>query len=59
MEEKTCIWIPISLHNILKHRAVDNRSTIEKELLRLIKPELQKERKEELLKREKIDVKTK
>jgi len=56
MEQKTLVRIPITLRNILKRKAVENRSTIEKELIRLIEPELQKERKEELLKREKINV---
>ncbi|GAJ03029.1 unnamed protein product [marine sediment metagenome] len=56
MEEKTkCIWIPNALHNILKHRATDNHSTIEKELIKILKPELQKDKSTELLKREKIN----
>lgn len=55
MEEKALVWIPITLRNILKHRAVENRSTIEKELIKLIEPELQKEKKSELLKREKVN----
>lgn len=61
MEEKAevkCVWIPQSLHDILKHKAVDNHSTIEKELIKMIEPKLQKEKSTELLKREKIDVDT-
>lgn len=58
MEKRTCIWISIPLHNILKHRAVDNRSTIEKELIKIIEPELREEEKKKLLKRENINVNT-
>jgi len=57
MEKKTAVWIPNALHNILKHRAVDNRSTIEKELIKIIEPDLQGERKSKELKREKVNVK--
>lgn len=57
MEEKTTVWIPIDLHNKLKHKAVDERSTIEKKLIEILEKEFNKEKKSELLKREKIDVK--
>ena len=56
MEKKGNVWIPKELHDVLKHRAVDNCSTIGKELIKILEPELQKEKKKELLKREKINV---
>ena len=39
MEEKTTVWIPIYLHNKLKHKAVDKRSTIRKELIEILEKE--------------------
>lgn len=56
MEKKTTVWIPINLHNKLKHRATDERSTIEKELIKILKKELNEQNKESKeLKREKIN----
>lgn len=55
MGEKTTVWIPINLHNKLKHRATDERSTIEKELIKILKKELNEQKSIELLKREKIN----
>ncbi len=46
MEEKTTVWIPIKLHSILKHKAIDKRSTIEKELIKILQKELNKQIKE-------------
>lgn len=56
MEEKTTVWIPIHLHNKLKHKAVDKRSTIRKELIEILEKEFNKEKKSKELKREKINV---
>lgn len=38
--EKKSIWIQKKLHNILKHKATDENSTIEKELEKILEKEL-------------------
>ncbi len=39
MEDKL-VWIPVELHSILKHLAIDKRSTIKKEVEKILKKEL-------------------
>lgn len=57
MEEKTTVWIPIKLHSLLKHKAIDERSTIEKELIKILEKELNKQIKEKAkLKGDFIDI---
>lgn len=37
--EKTTVWVPISLHLKLKLRSVNNRSSIEEEIEKILKKE--------------------
>lgn len=56
MEEKTIVWIPINLHNKLKHKAVDKRSTIKKELIEILEREFKMNKNKANKKAEEISV---
>ena len=41
--EKTTVWIYITYHKKISHRAVDNRTTIEEEIDKILEKEFKEE----------------